>query len=174
VKALELYRRNDNPLYLPETGCPNCARFFFTGLGLETIGFSPAADVTTPALLGAQAGIQAVQAGNPGAWEVYKPVDDFLTSWGMNFRLIGPMQREIARLNSEAGMPRSRLARFAAAPTRPGRIPSRLGAFWWLNSPGTSFWWPVTIAASTSVPPELSGSGSRSSSFGEPMKPRPP
>jgi hypothetical protein len=28
-------------------------------------------------------------------------VDEFLTSWGMNFHLIGPMQREIARLNFE-------------------------------------------------------------------------
>jgi hypothetical protein len=101
VKALELYHRSDNPLYLPETGCPNCARFFFTGLGLNTIGFSPATDVTTPSLLGAQAGIAAAQAGNPGAWEDYKPVDDFLTTWGMNFRLIGPMQREIARLSFE-------------------------------------------------------------------------
>jgi hypothetical protein len=45
--------------------------------------------------------MQAAQAGNPGAWEVYKPVDEFLTSWGMNYRLIGPMQREIARLNFE-------------------------------------------------------------------------
>ena len=101
MKALELYHRSDNPLYLPETGCPNCARFFFTGLGMNTIGFSAATDVTSPSLLGAQAGIQAAQAGNPGAWEEYKPVDEFLTSWGMNFRLIGPMQREIARLNFE-------------------------------------------------------------------------
>jgi hypothetical protein len=101
VKALEIYRRNDNPLYLPETGCPGCDRFFFTGLGLQTIGFSAATDVTRPSLLGAQAGIQAAQAGNPKAWEDYKPIDEFLTSWGMNFRLIGPMQREIARLNFE-------------------------------------------------------------------------
>jgi hypothetical protein len=35
------------------------------------------------------------------AWEGYKPVEEFLTSWGMNFRLVGPMQREIARLNFE-------------------------------------------------------------------------
>ena len=101
VKALELYHRGDNPLYLPETGCPNCARYFFTGLGLQTIGFSAATDVTSPSLLGAQAGIQAAQAGNPSAWEQYKPVDEFLTTWGMNYRLIGPMQREIARLNFE-------------------------------------------------------------------------
>jgi len=101
LKVLELYRRNDNPLYLPETGCPDCARFFFTGLGLQSIGFSAATDVTRPSLLGAQAGMQAAQAGNSSTWEEYKPVDEFLTSWGMNFHLIGPMQREIARLNFE-------------------------------------------------------------------------
>ena len=101
LRVLELYHRADNPLYLPETGCSDCARFFFTGLGLQTIGFSPAADTTQPYLLGAQAGIAAEQAGDPGAWDGYKPVDEFLTSWGMNFRLIGPMQREIARLNFE-------------------------------------------------------------------------
>ena len=28
-------------------------------------------------------------------------VEEFLTPWAMNFRLIGPMQREIARLNFE-------------------------------------------------------------------------
>ena len=98
LKALQLYHRDDNPLYLPETGCPGCARFFFTGLGLQTIGFSPAADTTVASLLGAKAGIAAQQKGDSNAWETYTPVDDFLTSWGMNFRLIGPMQREIARL----------------------------------------------------------------------------
>ena len=51
--------------------------------------------------MGAQAGISAEQAGDLSAWEGYKPVDEFLTSWGMNFRLIGPMQREIARRNFE-------------------------------------------------------------------------
>jgi hypothetical protein len=101
LKVLELYHRADNPLYLPETGCPDCARFFFTGLGLQTIGFSPAADTTQPYLLGAQAGIAAEQAGDSSAWDGYKPVDEFLTSWGMNFRLIGPMQREIALFNFE-------------------------------------------------------------------------
>jgi hypothetical protein len=99
LKVLELYQRDDNPLYLPETGCPDCARFFFSALGFQAIGVSPAADTTEPYLLGAQAGILAEQAGNLSAWEGYRLVDDFLTPWGMNFRLIGPMQREIARLN---------------------------------------------------------------------------
>ena len=101
LKVLELYHRDDNPLYLPETGCPDCARFFFSALGLQAIGVSPAADTTQPYLLGAQAGIPAEQAGDTNAWEAYKPVDEFLTAWGMDFRLIGPMQREIARLNFE-------------------------------------------------------------------------
>ena len=98
LKVLELYHRDDNPLYLPETACPQCARFFFSGLGLQTIGFSPAADTTQPYLLGAQAG---TQAGELNAWQGYRLVEDFLTPWGMDFRLIGPMQREIARLNFE-------------------------------------------------------------------------
>jgi uncharacterized protein DUF5597/glycosyl hydrolase family 42 (putative beta-galactosidase) len=99
MQVLQLYHRRDNPLYLPETGCADCSRFLFAGLGLQTIGFSPATDVTRPALLGVQAGMAAAQAGNPDAWVDYKPLDEFLTSWGMDFRVIGPMQREIARLN---------------------------------------------------------------------------
>jgi hypothetical protein len=94
LKVLELYRRDDNPLYLPETGCPGCARFFFTALGLQAIGVSPASDTTQPYLLG-------TQAGDLNAWEGSRLVEDFLTPWAMNFRLIGPMQREIARLNFE-------------------------------------------------------------------------
>ncbi len=35
LKVLELYHRDDNPIYLPETGCPDCARFFFSALGLQ-------------------------------------------------------------------------------------------------------------------------------------------
>jgi hypothetical protein len=92
LKVLELYHRGDNPLYLPETGCPGCARFFFTALGLQAIGVSPASDTTQPYLLG-------TQAGDLRAWEGSRLVEDFLTPWAMNFRLIGPMQREIARLN---------------------------------------------------------------------------
>jgi hypothetical protein len=75
VKDLELYHRDDNPLYVAETGGASNARFFFTALGLQTIGFAPfgAADVPP-------------KEAEP---------------WAMNYRLIGPMQREIARLNFE-------------------------------------------------------------------------
>ena len=193
LKVLELYHRNDNPLYLPETGCPGCDRFFFTGLGLNTIGFSAATDVTRPSLLGAPAGIQAAQAGNPNAWEDFKPIDEFLTSWGMNFRLIGPMQREIARLSfegklqavaEEQGRPTEILSfgnwnaevtfgTFRGGSNPPGANPTPAGR----DSGGPTCRQSVPggrilSAASTSVPPRPSSKGSRSASSRGPMRPR--
>ena len=42
LKVLELYHRDDNPLFIPETsGGAAVARFFFSALGLQAIGFSP-------------------------------------------------------------------------------------------------------------------------------------
>jgi hypothetical protein len=77
VKDLELYHRDDNPLFLPESGCYQCdpasgdfGRFFFSVLGLQAIGDS--------------------ESGN-------SPVPEL----ARNFVLVGPMQREIARLNFE-------------------------------------------------------------------------
>jgi len=86
LKDLELYHRADNPLFLPETGHPENARFFFKVLGLGGIGFSPS-------------------GGNTEA--EFAPTDhskarfDALEPWAQNYRLIGPMQREVARLNFE-------------------------------------------------------------------------
>ena len=86
LKVLELYHRADNALFVPETGGPGNARFFFSALGLQTIGFSPfGMDYTV----------------NRGAGDAGRPREEFLTPWAMNNRLIGPMQREIARLNFE-------------------------------------------------------------------------
>jgi hypothetical protein len=96
LKVLELYHRDDNPLYLPETGCSGCERFFFSALGLQTIGVSPAGNTTQAYILGPQAG---TQAGSSNEWQGSRLAEGFLTAWAMNFRLIGPMQREIARLN---------------------------------------------------------------------------
>jgi hypothetical protein len=91
VKVLELYHRDDNPMFVPETGGPGKERFFFTALGLQTIGFSPfGLDYTHRA---------ASQSLNQG--DLSRPPEEFLTPWAMNYRLIGPMQREIARLNFE-------------------------------------------------------------------------
>jgi Domain of unknown function (DUF5597)/Beta-galactosidase len=91
LKVLELYHRDDNALFVPETGGPDNARFFFSALGLQTIGFSPfGMDYTHRA---------ADRSMNQA--EGSRPQEDFLTPWAMNYRLVGPMQREIARLNFE-------------------------------------------------------------------------
>ena len=86
LKVLELYHRDDNALFVPETGGPLNARFFFSALGLQAIGFSP---------FGMDSGSGSGAGGDTKAQE------DFLNPWAMNYRLIGPMQREIARLNFE-------------------------------------------------------------------------
>jgi hypothetical protein len=77
LKVLDLYRRDDNPLFLPESGCPGCdpdsgdfTRYFFSVLGLQGIGYSESGNQPVPSL-------------------------------ARNFELVGPMQREIARLNFE-------------------------------------------------------------------------
>ena len=85
LRVLELYRRDDNPLFVPETGGAANARFFFPALGLQTIGFSPFG-------MDYSRGYDT----SPGS----RQPDEFL-AWAMNYRLIGPMQREIAELNFE-------------------------------------------------------------------------
>ena len=64
------------------------ARFFFAALGLQAIGYSPfGLDYTrTP-------------APQPGAATAAQ--DSFLQPTAQNYRLIGPMMRDIARLNFE-------------------------------------------------------------------------
>src|ERR1035437_2145193 len=74
LKVLELYHRDDNALFVPETGGgAGSARFFFSALGLQAIGFSPfGTDYTTA-----------------------RNTPESLTPWALNYRLIGPMAREI-------------------------------------------------------------------------------
>jgi len=86
LKVLELYHRDDNPLFVPETGGAGNARFFFSVLGLQAIGYSPF-------------GMDYTRTRSVA--EESKPREEFLTPWAMNYKLIGPMQREIARLNFE-------------------------------------------------------------------------
>jgi hypothetical protein len=85
LRVLQLYRRDDNPLFVPETGGAANARFFFSALGLQTIGFSPFG-------MDYSRGHETT----PGS----RQPDEF-AAWAMNYRLIGPMQREIAELNFE-------------------------------------------------------------------------
>lgn len=79
LKVLELYHRGDNPLFVPETGGAANARFFFTALGLQAIGYAPF-------------GMDYTES---------KAREEFLAPWAMNYKLIGPIDREVARLNFE-------------------------------------------------------------------------
>jgi hypothetical protein len=95
LKVLELYHRDDNALFVPETSSSSpVARFFFSALGLQAIGFSPfGLDYSVPAPAPV-----AAPAGTPAAAPA--PMDQFPAT-AQNYRLIAPMMREIARLNFE-------------------------------------------------------------------------
>jgi beta-galactosidase GanA len=85
-KVLDVYARKDNALFVPESG--NAAaypRYLFTALGHGAIGWSTfGLDLT---------GYANAPLGAP-------IVDDKLIDlFALNFKLIEPMQREIARLN---------------------------------------------------------------------------
>jgi hypothetical protein len=88
LKTLDLYHRPDNALFVPETGgAPRPARFFFSALGLQAIGYSPfGLDYTRnrPTLPGDPDGKNA-----------------FLDPTAQNYGLIAPMMRDVARLNFE-------------------------------------------------------------------------
>lgn len=87
-KVLELYRRRDNALLVPEvSNAPEYARFFFLALGRGAIGFSPF-------------GIDETGYSNfpLGAKQLSEAT---LAPFALNFRLVGPMMRELARLQFE-------------------------------------------------------------------------
>ena len=88
LKVLDLYHRPDNALLVPETsGAVHEARFLFSALGLQAIGYSPfGLDYTRS---------HSVQPGQPDA------PNAFLEPTAQNYRLIGPMMRDVARLNFE-------------------------------------------------------------------------
>jgi hypothetical protein len=85
LKELDLYHRDDNALFIPETGNTANARFLFSALGLQAIGFSPF-------------GMDYTRGHDTGLGSRQK--DEF-EAFAMNYRLLRPMQREIARLNFE-------------------------------------------------------------------------
>jgi beta-galactosidase GanA len=87
-KVLDGYRRADNATFVPETGNSEpYARYLFAALGHGAIGWSPfGLDLT---------GYSNAPLGAPVVDE--KLVDLF----ALDYKLIGPMQREIAQLNFE-------------------------------------------------------------------------
>jgi beta-galactosidase GanA len=84
-RILEIYARPDNPLFVPEiSNAPAYARFFFLALDRQAIGFAPfgidyTGSVNFP--LGAK-----------------RMNEEALAPFAMNYRLVGPMMRELARL----------------------------------------------------------------------------
>ena len=87
-KVMELYRRPDNPLLIPEiSNAPQYARFFFLALGHETLGFSPF-------------GIDFTNYANYplGAKKIN---EEALAPFALNYQLVGPMMRELAQLGFE-------------------------------------------------------------------------
>ena len=95
-KVLELYHRDDNPLYIPETG--GSPRLFFFALAHQAIGFSPfGIDFTR---------IKTIP-------DAARPKNELLTPWALTgtkefvapfaptYTMIAPMAREIARLSYE-------------------------------------------------------------------------
>ncbi|HEY1203053.1 MAG: DUF5597 domain-containing protein [Bryobacteraceae bacterium] len=87
-KVLDLYHRPDNALFVPETGnSPAYARYFFAALGHQTIGSSPfGIDYT---------GYANAPLGAP------KVNEESLAQFALNYKLAGPMMRDLARLNFE-------------------------------------------------------------------------
>lgn len=96
LRVLDIYHRDDNPLYIPETG--GSPRFFFFALGHEAMGFSPfGMDFTK---------IKTIP-------DAARPKDELLSPWARTgtkefvapfapiYAMMNPMAREIARLNFE-------------------------------------------------------------------------
>ena len=88
VRVLDTYSRKDNALFVPESGNAEAyPRYLFAALGHGAIGWSTfGLDLT---------GYANAPLGAPVVDD--KLIDEF----ALNYKLIGPMQREIARLNFE-------------------------------------------------------------------------
>jgi hypothetical protein len=91
LKVMELYHRPDNALFIPETaGTPRAARFLFAALGMQTIGYSPF-------------GLDYTRTNHPERMVPNEP-NAFLDPTAQNYKLLGPMMRDVARLNFEGNL----------------------------------------------------------------------
>jgi beta-galactosidase GanA len=87
-KVLELYWRPDNALFVPESGNkPEYARYVFAAIGHRAIGF-------------ATFGLDYTGYANAplGAAKI---TEELVADFALNYKLLEPMSREIARLNFE-------------------------------------------------------------------------
>jgi hypothetical protein len=88
MKVMDLYHRPDNALFIPETaGTPKAARFLFAALGMQAIGYSPF-------------GLDYTRTNHPERMVPNEP-NAFLDPTAQNYKLLGPMMRDLARLNFE-------------------------------------------------------------------------
>jgi hypothetical protein len=88
LKVLALYHRPDNALFVPEAvGTPHAARFVFSALGPQAIGYSPF-------------GLDYTRANHPERMAPDSP-NAFLDPTENNYKLIAPMMRDVACLNFE-------------------------------------------------------------------------
>jgi beta-galactosidase GanA len=88
LKVLELYARPDNALFVPESGNkPEFARYVFAAIGYGAIGF-------------ATFGLDYTGYSNAplGAAQV---TEELVADFALNYKLLVPISREIARLNFE-------------------------------------------------------------------------
>lgn len=88
VKVLDAYHRQDNAMFIPESGnAAPYARYFFAALGHQAIGWSTfGLDLT---------GYANAPLGAP-------IVDDkLIDTFALNFEIAGSMQRQLAQLNFE-------------------------------------------------------------------------
>jgi beta-galactosidase GanA len=88
TRVLDLYQRPDNALFVGETGSTApYSRYFFAALGHQAIGFSPfGLDFT---------GYSNYPLGAP------KVDGETLEPFALKYRLVGPMQSELAQLSLE-------------------------------------------------------------------------
>jgi len=127
VKMLKLYQRDDNPLFVPETG--GSPRFFFFTLGHQAIGWSPfGMDFTR---------IHTIPDAARPKDETLPPwartgTEEFVAPFAPTYQLINPMAREIARLNFEG--------RLQAVAEEPGQLTQTLSFGAWNATVSYGVW----------------------------------